>query len=123
MRLYKIQITHYPPMVAEEHYEDDVHYSTYHLANPSLRDAWEASGITGKDSHYHFFMPSETKLYRSRSSARDKQRIVERWGGKAIILEAEVSDFIPTQDAKRKREITRLEERLADLKYQDRVPF
>lgn len=124
MRLYKIQITHYPPMTVETHPEDDVYFKTHHLADPALREAWEMSGITGKESHYHFFLPSETKLYRSRSSARDKQLIVERWGGKAQILEAEVSEFIPIADANRKREIARLEERLGELMRIDRpVPF
>lgn len=123
MRLYKIEITERPAITWEEHGEGNSYYNTMHLANPELRKKWELTGITGEESHFHFFMPSETRLYRSRSSARDKQKIVERWGGRARILEAEVSEFIPTEDAKRKREIERLEERLADLKYQDRVPF
>lgn len=123
MRLYKIEITEKPELISEEHGDDDVYYSTLHLADPALREEWENSGITTKDSHFHFFLPSETRLYRSRSSARDKQKIVERWGGRAHILEAEVSEFIPSEDAKRKREISRLEERLADLKIRDRVPF
>jgi hypothetical protein len=128
MRLYKIEIIHRPELTRELHeeYEGDGHtteYVTYHLADPKLRKEWEATGITGPDTHFHFFLPSETKLYRSRSSARAKQRIVERWGGMARILEAEVSEFIPSEDAKRKREIARLEERLEELKLREAVPF
>lgn len=51
----------------------------------------------------HFFWPSEEKTYRSRSAAASKAAIVERWGGKAIILEAEVSAFIPSEQAKAQR--------------------
>lgn len=124
MRLYKIEITQRPELVTPRNTEDRRIPEGYVESYPAgLEQEWVEHCEAMWGEFRSFFLPSETKVYRSRSSARDKQKIVERWGGRARILEAEVSEFIPSEDAKRKREIARLEERLEDLKWKDRVPF
>jgi len=127
MRLYKIEILERPETykVEREDYQGDgytVEYVTYHLADLKLRTEWELSGIGDERNHFSFFLPSENKIYRSRSSARDKVKAVERWGGKARILEAKVSEFIPVEKAnlRRKRErdqrrIEKLQQKIAEI--------
>lgn len=124
MRLYKFEITQRPKTIIEWHPGDDIYYHTVHLADPALRKEWEATGFSTKDSYYNFFLPSENKLYRSRSSARDKVRAVERWGGGARILEAEVSEFIPVEEANRQRRQERDLERINRLRAKiDRIRY
>lgn len=123
MRLYKIEILKHPETfpVEREDYTGDgytVEYVTRHLVDHELREQWELSGISDERSYYNFFLPSENKLYRSRSSARDKVKIVERWGGKARILEAEVSEFIPVEEANLRRRKKRDDERVRKLEEQ-----
>lgn len=123
MRLYKIEILEQPETfsVEREEYVGDgytVEYVTQHLVDPVKRDHWEASGIASEQDYHHFFLPSETKLYRSRTSARDKVKAVERWGGKARILEAEVSEFIPVEEANLRRRKVRDDDRVRKLEEQ-----
>jgi hypothetical protein len=61
-------------------------------------------------------------MYLSRSSAQEKVDIVERWGGKARLLEAELSEFIPVEEANQRRKrarnaktVERLRARIAEL--------
>ena len=122
MRLYKFEITQFPKTIIESHPGDDIYYHTVHLADPVLRKEWEGTGFSTKDSYYNFYLPSENKLYRSRSSARDKVRAVERWGGKARILEAEVSEFIPVEEANLRRKQQRAQQRIDKLRAEiDRI--
>lgn len=127
MRLYKIMITKEPETVTENHIYvfRDEHNLPYeqvtpeqHLADPELRKKWEASGIPSKELFYRFFLPSEKKLYRSRSSAQDKVDIVRRWGGEAVLLEAEVSEFIPIEEANLRRKNERNQARIRKLQDQ-----
>lgn len=120
MRLYKIQITEVPTEC------DDLRYFIVHDNFVEKRREWKPEGWedyvaeriaagTNWKPDQHFFWPSEDKFYRSRSTAREKQLIVERWGGKAIILEAEVSEFIPVAEANKRRKIARLKAELERL--------
>lgn len=124
MRLYKILITKEPETVTEEHPYTftDEHGLPYvqmtkekHLADPELRKEWEDSQLANPELHYRFYLPSERKMFRSRSSARDRVKAVERWGGEAIILEAQVSEFIPVEEANKRRRIKRDLERIKKL--------
>lgn len=63
-----------------------------------------------------FFWPAEHKHYRSRSSAVEKKSIVERWGGQAVILEAEVSAFVPVEEANMRRKMQRDAQRAEKLR-------
>jgi hypothetical protein len=125
MRLYRIEILQQPetvrvPVVWEPH----VLVGFTRLADDELHAQWVDE--FGADKEY--FNPSENKLYRSRSSARDKVKIVERWGGKARILEAEVSEFIPVEEANKRRRIKcdlerikKLEDKIMHIKFTSEI--
>ena len=59
-----------------------------------------------------FFMPSDRPIYRSRSSAQARVDLINRWGGKAVLLET-TTDWTPVEVANRQRKIQRLEARRA----------
>lgn len=88
----------------------------------SYGDRWAVNKVDRND--YSFFWPSQDKIYRSRTSARDKQLIAQRWGAKAIILEAEVGEFVEVNEARNRRErernierARRLEAKAAAIRY------
>ena len=115
MRLYRIEILQQPETVrVPVEWEPHVLVGFTRLADDELHAQWVDE--FGADKEY--FNPSENKLYRSRSSARDKVRAVERWGGKARILEAEVSEFIPVEEANLRRRKKRDDERVRKLEEQ-----
>jgi hypothetical protein len=109
MRLFKIEITNVP--------------AWFGVGKP---DGWEkyVAEMIEEGRNWQpderFFWPSTDKFYRSRSSAAEKVAIVERWGGSARILEAEVSDFIPVAEAnalrKRRRDNARIEKLRAKIR-------
>lgn len=47
---------------------------------------------------YLFFWPKLGDMYKSRSSARDKAKIAEKWGATVTIFEAEVGEFKPVAE-------------------------
>lgn len=134
MNLYKIEITKVPDdslryvgrMIVDE-YSGDQPEDVYDH-NPEWRpDGWEEHvewvaeneaapwAIRCREDGYPFFWPSETKTYKSRSSAREKQQAVERWGGKARILVAEVGPWEYVED------VTQRRRNLRDLARADRL--
>lgn len=119
MRLYRIEILQQPETVrVPVEWEPHVLVGFTRLADDELHAQWVDE--FGADKEY--FNPSESKLYRSRSSARDKVKIVERWGGKARILEAEVSEFIPVEEANLRRKQQRAQQRIDKLRAEiDRI--
>ena len=119
MRLYRIEILQQPETVrVPVEWEPHVLVGFTRLADDELHAQWVDE--FGADKEY--FNPSENKLYRSRSSARDKVRAVERWGGKARILEAEVSEFIPVEEANLRRKQQRAQQRIDKLRAEiDRI--
>ena len=115
MRLYRIEILQQPETVrVPVEWEPHVLVGFTRLADDELHAQWVDEFGTDKE----YFNPSESKLYRSRSSARDKVKAVERWGGKARILEAEVSEFIPVEEANLRRRKKRDQERIEKLEQQ-----
>ena len=115
MRLYRIEILQQPETVrVPVEWEPHVLVGFTRLADDELHAQWVDE--FGADKEY--FNPSESKLYRSRSSARDKVRIVERWGGRARILEAEVSEFVPVEEANQRRKNERDQQRIRRLQDQ-----
>jgi len=120
MRLYKMQITSVPeeailrvdidheaktrtivfdskwqPEGWREHVDDAIEFN----------DAFWAK--RAKDDGYRFFWPKQDKVYLSRTTAVGRKNLVEFWGGKAIVLEAEVGEFIEAETAKRNRQLDR----------------
>lgn len=109
MRLYKIEITSVPreSLISVG---DPADNGTFIHDEEWVPEGWaEHAAEMAQDGHRwaegapSFFWPSEDKHYLSRSSAAGKVAIVERWGGEAILLEAEVSAFIPVEDANLRR--------------------
>lgn len=101
----------------------------------SMEDTWalgdqapktEAEGAPeGWDEHcrqtwgepHPFFIPSDRPIYRSRSSAQHRVDLINRWGGAAILVEADV-DWQPVtvanarrRNARKRAQINRLRER------------
>lgn len=126
-KMYKIEITHIPAEC------DPLRYYLVNENYAELRRNWKpegweeyvaeriAEGANWKPDQ-HFFWPSESKMYQSRSSAQEKVNIVRHWGGDARILEAELSEFIPIEEANRRRkqkrtqaQINRLLAKIAEL--------
>lgn len=133
-KLYKILITEIPAAC------DDLRLVWNDDAQAYVRSRdWKPAGWTeyvrerildgaNWSEDQHFFWPSQNKTYRSRSAAAEKVAIVERWGGKAIILEAEVSAFIPVAQAKAQRayqrklaQVEKAEAKAADLMNEARI--
>lgn len=136
MRLYKIEITNIPAEC------DDIHlvstgenYVTNHRNwkpkgwDEHVAECAERGELWAMNCTY-FFWPSTDKFYRSRSSAQEKVNIVERWGGSARILEAQVSEFVPVAEANRRRQEERdrvraqkLRKKAAEIMAKHEVPF
>lgn len=59
------------------------------------------------DANKGFFWPKTDGVWKSRSTAKRRVDMIERWGGKATVLEAE-AEFIPVAEANAKRAARRL---------------
>lgn len=96
MRLYKMEVTKQPGRF--------VNFNGVVLPDQN-KDEWIVFCLEKWGKVIDYFNPSEDRLYKSRSSALDKVRIVEFYGGEAQLLEAEVSPFLPVEmmNARRKR--------------------
>lgn len=132
MRLYTFEITHVPAESQKYIYFPDgeerkVQDSSWRPEGwveylDEMADRGARWALIAIDEGYRFFWPSEDVLYRSRSSARDKVKIVERWGGQARILEAEVGEFVPVAEANKRRKQQRAQERIDKLRAEiDRI--
>lgn len=117
MRLYKMQITGYPDEAIDR---VEVDYEARTRINV-LNSGWAPEGWKehvdqaieindalwakhAKAEGYKFFWPSQDNTYLSRSAAVGKKNLVEYWGGTAIVLEADVSEFVEMGEAKRIRQ-------------------
>lgn len=80
------------------------------------------------DADKPFFLPDENKVFRSRSSAKERVDIAERWGFDAVVLECE-PQWIEAGEAARRRKASRDRRRAealrrkADLIQYGSVPF
>lgn len=115
MRLYKIEVTERPalttPAGGNKHNPDG--YAEQYPKG--MEEEWVAHCLETWGSFRSFFLPRESKIYRSRSSARENQQIVEHWGGKARILVAEVGPWEDVKEAAQRRQDER------DLARADRL--
>ena len=75
-------------------------------------DGWDAYCLEVWGEPHEFFIPSDRKIYRSRSSAQARVDLINRWGGNAVLLET-TTDWTPVEVANRQRKIQRLEARRA----------
>lgn len=109
MRLYKMEVTKQPGRF--------VNFNGVILPDQN-EDEWIGFCLEKWGKVIDYFNPSGDRLYKSRSSALDKVRIVEFYGGEAQILEAEVGEFIPVAEANKRRKRTRNAARIAKLAAQ-----
>lgn len=61
-----------------------------------------------------FFFPTDRTIYRSRSSAQARVDLINRWGGDAVLVEAEV-EWLPVTVANERRAQSRKQARIARL--------
>lgn len=106
MRLYKLEVTEDPKCIRNA---DGVIVPIKNTVD------WLdfCVGRWGKPLDY--FNPSEGRLYKSRSSVKEKVSIVEFYGGQARILEAEVGEFVPVAEANARRKVQAMQERAERL--------
>lgn len=107
MRLYKMEIITQPKLTRS---------AVGHLVPVVNNEEWFLFCHERFDKVVDYFNPSQDRLYKSRSSALDKVRIVEFYGGEAQILEAEVSPFLPVTEMNALRKRRRDNVRIAKLR-------
>ena len=114
--VYSIQITDYP----REQFQPSPFPGTdlCDWRDDFEPEGWREHCIDLWGEHRPFFWPSQKKMYRSRSSARDKQAIVEHWGGKAVILVAEVGEFRDVEEVAAERVRARRQAKIDKLQAQ-----
>ena len=59
-----------------------------------------------------FFWPDTTRIYKSRSSAARRKRLIEQWGATAEIYESDLA-WQPVAAANARRKLARVQERIA----------
>lgn len=117
MRLYKMQITNYPAEAFGAPYKDPESGETFSDFDRSWKpegwkehvddqaDNWGRSWAQdARMDNYRFFWPSEKRTYLTKEAAESKAWAVRRWGGQAVVLEAEVGEFVEVEAAKRNRQ-------------------
>ena len=110
MKLYKAQDV--APQVDDDEFIDD--YISLAESTPSTEEegapeGWDAYCLEKWGEPREFFFPSDRKIYRSRSAAQMRVDIINRWGGSAILVEADVN-WVPVAEANRRRKQARIEQ-------------
>lgn len=108
MKLYKAQDL--APQVDDDEFIDD--YILLAEAMPSTEEegapeGWDAYCLEKWGEPREFFFPSDRKIYRSRSAAQARVDLINRWGGAAELVEAEVN-WVPVVEANRLRKRDRM---------------
>ena len=117
MRLYKMQITNYPPEAFGAPYKDPESGEMFSDFDRSWKpegwkehvddqaDNWGRTWAQdAREDNYRFFWPSEKRTFLTKEAAESKAWAVRRWGGQAIVLEAEVGEFVEVEAARRNRQ-------------------
>lgn len=116
MRLYKIEITSVPEdSLGAPHTDEDG--ETYRAPKPGwkpagwkeyideMADNWgQMWAKRARDEGYTFFWPSEKRTYKTKESAESKAWAVRKRGGTAVVLVAEVGEFVDVEEVKRRRQ-------------------
>jgi len=105
MKLYMVQTN------------DNDDYNEYGDPMPQIRDTpegWDEYCLEKWGEPREFFMPSTSRVYRSRSSAQDRVDLVNRWGGNATLVEADV-EWVPSDEARRRRRLAALDRKRAEM--------
>lgn len=114
MKLYKVEITNYPAEALIQTEDgpivDEAWAPANWLADDDERAAWvERHGDT------RFFWPATWRLYRSRSGAKDRARLIESYGATVDVVESEPIVWL-TPEIRRARRIEALEAELMALR-------
>lgn len=88
-RIYGFEITDYPREQFKTESDVDGNFSWDSGFKPAGWD--DHVKEMGWQPDTPFFWPSEKKIFNSRSAAQSRVDIVHRWGGKAVLLEGQVS--------------------------------
>lgn len=64
---------------------------------------------------YRFFWPKTGRIFKTRSAAQNTVDIIERWGGKAVVMEC-TPDWTPVDEANRRRKQARNQVRIDKLR-------
>lgn len=115
--LYMVEMTGYPAESLEACYRDEEGNDVYCAKQDWKPEGWDEHCIATWGVLRSFFWPSVSKVYRSRSSARAKLEIIERWGGTGRIIVG-TAKFLPEEDLKRAKAFERQQARINKLKAQ-----
>lgn len=85
-------------------------------ANPTTEaegapEGWDAYCEDKWGEPHEFFVPSDRPIYRSRSAAKDRVDLINRWGGKAVLMEC-TPEWTTVEQANARRKLDRLNERV-----------
>ena len=133
-RVYTVEIVQYPEeslvwKTADEVsgwerdcYLVELHRVDGHVLYGYPNSAWQPEGWTeyAEDNDIRtragniprFFWPDTTRIYKSRSSAARRKRLIEQWGATAEIYEADLA-WQPVAAANARRKLARVQERIA----------
>lgn len=116
MRLYKMKITGYPAeAILRVDIDDEAMTRTTVLKSGWVPEGWKeyidemADGFgqswaqRAREEGYRFFWPSEKRTYKTKESAESKVWAVRKWGGTAVVLVAEVGEFVDVEEVKRRQ--------------------
>lgn len=115
MKLYKAQNVVTDDAVEE--YEDGYVEQVERAPWTEVQGApagWDAYCDEKWGEPHQFFIPSDRPIYRSRSSAQARVNLINRWGGAAVLVEADV-DWVPVEVANARRRNRRRRDRAAKL--------
>lgn len=111
MKLYRVEITSYPDGALSE----DPHDDGYSIIDPEWQpEGWAAYSEEQWGKVRDFWWPPTKTLYRSRSGATDRARLIESFGATAVVIESEPIVWL-TPEVKRARTIAKLRAQIAEL--------
>ncbi len=132
-RVYTVEIIDYPEASLvwktddeiakweQDSYLGEMHRDTGDVLYGYPNPAWQPEGwteyaedndiITRAGNIPRFFWPDTTRIYKSRSSAARRKRLIEQWGAVAEIYEADLA-WQPVAAANARRKLARVEQRI-----------
>ena len=134
-RVYTVEIIDYPEASLvwktddeiasweSDSYVGELHRDNGEVLYGFLDPTWQPEGWTeyAEDNDIRnrhngapsaFFWPDTTRIYKSRSSATRRKRLIEQWGATAEIYEADLA-WQPVAAANARRKLARVQERIA----------
>ena len=135
-RVYTVEIIDYPEASLvwktddeiasweSDSYVGELHRDNGDVLYGFLDPAWQPDGWTeyAEDNDIRnrhngapsaFFWPDTTRIYKSRSSATRRKRLIEQWGATAEIYEADLA-WQPIAGADARRQLARVQQRIKD---------